>query len=295
VRGQNDSVEYVGEVGTVRTNQSGEGEWHTQQLGQELDGVYDTKPAVIMKPVGPHGPHPCHVRLRNVTTDSFEYQIEEWNYLDGAHTQERFFYIAVEPGLYTLSGPATGIEAGHRAVDTTAQDVSFLATYDREPVVLTQSQTHEGPDAIVTRTEVASGNSFTTQLEEEEGGDGGDREKYHKTEQVGYVAFERPASGTLDPLLTDFEVGLTPNAVTDEFFDASFRQTYDQTPRVVADMQTVDGPDTAELRYKHLDKKGVKFRVEEEQSLDTETNHVSERVGYVVFGQDGLIPISASF
>lgn len=285
VRGQLNTVAFIGEVGTVRTSQSGPGQWHTQQL----DGVFLTDPVVVMKPISPRGTHPCHVRLRNVTTDSFEYQIEEWNYLDGAHREERFFYIAVEPGVYTLSGLVTGIEAGKLSVNTISQSVNFLATYDRNPVVLTQPQTRNGPDAIVTRTEVVSANTFSVQLDEEEGGDGGGIQ-YHENEKVGYIAFGRPASGVLDPVLTEFEVGLTPNAVDDEFFEASFRNTYSHTPRLVADLQTRNGPDTSELRYRHLDKKGVDFRVEEEQSLDTETNHTTERVGYVVFGQDGLIP-----
>jgi hypothetical protein len=210
--------------------------------------------------------------------------------LDGAHTTERFFYIAVEPGLYTLSGVATDIEAGHEPVDMNPQSVEFLATYDQNSVVLTQSQTYNGPDAIVIYTDVSSSNTFSVQLQEEEGGDSGDRVKYHETELVGYIAFERSASGILDPVLTDFEVGLTPNAVDDEFFEASFRQTYSQTPRFIADLQTRNGPDTSELRYQHLDRNGVDIRVEEEQSLDIETNHTTERVGYVVFGQDGLIP-----
>ena len=276
----------IGEVKTVRSAQAGPGEWHTE----ELRGIYLTKPIVIMKPVSRRGDHPCHIRLRNVTRHSFQYQIEEWDYLDGGHTTERFFYIAVEPGLYTLSGIATGIEAGRVSANTASQSVDFLATYGQNPVVLTQSQTQNGPDAIVTRTEVSSGNSFGVQLQEEEGSDGGRQTKYHENETVGYLAFERPASGVLDPVLTDFEVGLTPKAVTNEFYRVSFSNSYRGTPRFIADLQTKNGPDTTGLRYHNLNRNGVDIRAEEEKSLDNETTHTAERVGYVVIGKNGLIP-----
>jgi hypothetical protein len=47
-------------------------------------------------------------------------------------------------------------------------------------------------------------------------------------------------------------------------------------------MQTIDGPNPAELRYRNLSDSGVEVRIEEEQSKDTETAHTTESVGYFV-------------
>jgi len=51
-------------------------------------------------------------------------------------------------------------------------------------------------------------------------------------------------------------------------------------------MQTTDGTDTAALRWQSRDLFGVEVKAEEERSLDSETGHTTEVVGYVVFSVD---------
>ena len=51
----------------------------------------------------------------------------------------------------------------------------------------------------------------------------------------------------------------------------------------VADLQTFEGYNTAELRYRNLSGTGVDVKVEEEQSEDDETGHRYEAIGYAVF------------
>ena len=48
-------------------------------------------------------------------------------------------------------------------------------------------------------------------------------------------------------------------------------------------MQTADGKDTAALRWRNKNGRGVEIKVEEEQSRDTETNHTTESIGYMIF------------
>jgi hypothetical protein len=49
-------------------------------------------------------------------------------------------------------------------------------------------------------------------------------------------------------------------------------------------MQTTDGGNTAAVRWQNKQATGVEVKVEEEQSRDTETNHTTEVIGYMVFG-----------
>ncbi len=70
--------------------------------------------------------------------------------------------------------------------------------------------------------------------------------------------------------------------VTDEWYRIEFNQEYDDS-QFIADMQTYDGPDLANLRYRNLTGTGVDVKVEEEQSGDEETAHTTEVVGYAVF------------
>jgi hypothetical protein len=45
------------------------------------------------------------------------------------------------------------------------------------------------------------------------------------------------------------------------------------------------------LRHRYLDAISVEIKVEEEQSGDTETNHTTEVVGYVVFDAPGVLVV----
>ena len=51
----------------------------------------------------------------------------------------------------------------------------------------------------------------------------------------------------------------------------------------LADIQTTDGSQTANVRWKNKDAYGVKVKIAEEQSKDTEIDHITEIVGYMVF------------
>ena len=71
--------------------------------------------------------------------------------------------------------------------------------------------------------------------------------------------------------------------MTDAWQRISFDNSFVDSPVFLADMQTTDGFDAATLRWQDKDSRGVKVKVEEEQSLDSETSHTTEMVGYMVF------------
>ncbi|MFC7155037.1 S8 family peptidase [Halomarina halobia] len=263
----------IGESGTVSVSQPNRTTWFTVNLERSYDN-----PIVIMNPVSRNGGHPCHVRLRNVASQSFQFQIEEWAYLDGAHLEETVHYVVFEAGAYTSS-------AGNRLeVDTMATDhqftrTSFFQNFTDTPVVLSQPQTYRGQDPIVTRQRDASSNGVDIRLQEEEARGG------HLSETVGYAAIE-PGVFTINGV--QFEVGRTPDVVPDRWYRIDFQQTYN-SPLFVAAIQTFDESDTAGLRYRELTGSSVRVLVEEEQSRDSETTHATEVVGYAVIETSGLI------
>lgn len=259
-----------GEVGVKTPDQASRDQWHTVNLR----GVYQD-PVVIMKPVSYNGPHPCHVRLRNVSSESFEFQIEEWAYLDGTHgTNEFLSYIVLETGSQRANN-GTLIEAGKTQLNTTFESISLDSNFNDRPVVLTQSQTALGPDPIVTRNKAVSSGGFDSRIQEEQQFSG----TGHRLESVGYMAFE---PGVIKLLSTRLEVGRTPAEVTDDWYRIDF-QTTRESPALFADMQTFKGNHTCNLRFTNLNKNGVDIKVEEEQSETDETTHRNgESVGYVV-------------
>lgn len=263
----------IGEVGRVSTTQPDRGTWHSVSFA----GSYDSVPVVVMKPISHNHHETCHVRLRNVTTDGFEYQIEEWDYQNRSHADEIISYLVFESGQHTLDD-GTAIE-----VDRVTVDDSFAAVsthrFDQTPVVVSQSQTANGGDAIVTRTKAVTTTGFDVRVQEEEANGP------HAEETVGYIAID-PGQGQTRS--KSFEVGRR-SGVTENWKPIGFLGEYDQAPRFIADMQTFNGSDPATIRYRNLGSSGVDVQVEEEQSRDSETNHNRERVGYIAIEGDGVI------
>ena len=58
-----------------------------------------TKPVVLFAGMPISEADPVTVRVRNVTANSFEVQLQEWNYLDISHTPEQVPFLVVEGGI----------------------------------------------------------------------------------------------------------------------------------------------------------------------------------------------------
>ncbi|MFH5801162.1 hypothetical protein [Haladaptatus sp. CMAA 1911] len=193
------------------------------------------------------------------------------------HTSETFSTLATTPGERELQlgdGSSCRVKAGTVDVNQNFDSVSLDNFFGSEtPIVLAQAQTFDGSDPIVTRVRNVSNVSFDVRVQEEEAAES------HVPETVGYIALEQ-ATGTLYG--TPFEVRQTDTTVNENWTRLTFDHKYTQ-PQFISSMQTFNGPDTANLRYRNLTSTGVEVKVEEEQSTDTETSHTNERIGYAVF------------
>ncbi len=81
---------FVGESGSLSLTHA----WATVNLDKSYN-----KPVVIMGGISNNGGQPVTLRVRNVTQNSFEVRLQEWEYLDGAHAVENVSYLVVEGGL----------------------------------------------------------------------------------------------------------------------------------------------------------------------------------------------------
>ncbi|GAB4198190.1 MAG: hypothetical protein Tsb002_32940 [Wenzhouxiangellaceae bacterium] len=255
------------EVGSVNVNQSNSGQWRTINLSQSF-----SNPVVVMGPPTFNGNQPTTIRVRNVTSSSFEYQMDEWEYLDGGHINETIGYLVVEAGSSTLG--SLNIEAGIVSSSSVESFRAYSQSFSGTPVVLTQVATVNEATAVAPRIRNLTANSFAHRIEEEEA----IRASGHAVEDLHYIAI---APGSTSAGGRNILVAITGNSVTQDFFTANFSQTI-SNPVFLAGMQTRDGGDTSALRYQNLTGSSVQFKVEEEQSLDSEVNHTTEVVGYVV-------------
>ncbi len=91
--------EVIGEAGSISRRQSNAHQWHTVNLTE-----VHASPVVMMNMVTYAGKQPTHVRVRNVGPSSFGFQLEEWDYLDGAHIEEQLHYVVLQSGIHELPG-----------------------------------------------------------------------------------------------------------------------------------------------------------------------------------------------
>lgn len=279
----------VATTGSVSVSQDSVDQWHQVSLDATVDN-----PVVVMGPVSSNGPHPVHTRVRNVDSTSFEFKLEEWAYKDGSHKTETVSYLVVEEGAHSV-GDLT-LDAGTVSATTEFTTASLDAQFGSPPVVVSQTQTVNEADPVVTRQSNVTTGSVDLRLQESEAGG------THASETVGYVALSR-TTDTLDG--TAVEVGQTGDVVEEYSHRIGFDATTTDGSVFLARAQTFDGSDTINLRYDDLTAAGVDVQLEEEESNDYETSHTTENVGWVVFddpitvGSDGSggdgSPPSASF
>jgi hypothetical protein len=238
-------------------------------------------PIVVAGPLGLAQDDPATLRIRNVESTGFEIKIQEWGYQDNLHPAETVSYLVVERGKYTLEGGVricadkfTTLASGAR------QQIDYPQVFSEPPVILSSVTSVNESEAVVGRIDDVSYYGFEYGLREEEQSD-----QTHAQETVSYIAWES-SSGILSQMA--FEVGRTGRFVTDALYPIPFVSSFAGQPGCLADMQTLVGTDPCNVRCSNLTGSGVDVLIDEEQSLDDETSHYPESVGYFAFSLDPL-------
>ena len=271
----------IGEAGSITANMPTPEDTITVQLAQAL-----TNPVFALTGTS-NGNHEFVLRVIDQTLDAngdttaFTFIIDEWEYLNERHSVfETINWLAIEEGVHSLPDGRI-IEAGLSSISSnsvnTGGSASFNGAFTDPPIVLTNVMSSNDVTAVDSDPSNITASGFDITLQEEEAQDG-----VHGAETVGWIAIQSgggdPSSGTAtaygafdeDVSVFDIEPGFT-NSV------------------VLAETQTLDGPDTASVSIDSQSNTSVGLFLEEETSLDDEVGHVDETVGVVVF-EDGLIP-----
>ncbi|NPA53662.1 MAG: hypothetical protein GXO21_03230, partial [Aquificae bacterium] len=271
----------IGEIGVISLTH----EWKTVKLKNEYKD-----PVVIAKPLSYNGGQPAILRIKNVSSNSFDIKIQEWLYLDGQHTTETVYYMVIEKGDHYIP-EGKKLIAGK--VNTSKyikndcngdyfaswEEINFSSGFffssffgfSEEPIVLTSITTYNDPEPVVTRLTDITKYGFKVALQEEEAKTDG-----HGEETISFVAIE-PGIISLDNNLL-LEIGK-------EEVDSNFKRLIlpnEGILALLADLQTTNGADTASLRFKNYQNLYVDIKVEEEKSCDSETSHTKETVGYMI-------------
>ncbi|MCJ7602745.1 MAG: cadherin-like domain-containing protein, partial [Desulfobulbaceae bacterium] len=267
------SESFVIELGEVNVNSN----WSLVEFSEPF-----VDPIVVAKPASSNDKNPCVVRIRNLTASGFEIRVQNWNYLPDTHGYETVSFITLERGSHVLSD-GTMIEAGSFETDKvgTFVPVIYAGDFNVAPVVAASIVSYNGGDAVDGRIRKTSNTGFEYTMQEQEV-----NPKSHVFESVTYIAWE-PSAGFAGDLV--YQIGATGDVVTDAWHTLDFSEAFEGAPVLIADMQTTDGGDSANLRYNELDVNSVQLKIAEEQSKDSETAHTTENIGFMAFSQVNLI------
>ncbi|MCH2209087.1 MAG: InlB B-repeat-containing protein, partial [Lentisphaerales bacterium] len=235
--------------------------------------VYFTKtfvdPVVIAGPPSKNDDDFAVVRIKNVTSTGFDIRIQEWDYLDGIHAQERVNFVVAEKGRYTLAG-GQEIEVGAFAQTNTGYStISFDSPFVTEPVVFTTVLTENELDAVTTRIRNISLSSFQNKMQEQES-----NSSSHASETIAYIAID---SGSTSFEGKSLVVGIQGSV--DEVWDDVDTEGHDI---FIGGFQTVAGNDTGSMRITGNIGESVQIAFEEEQSKNHEVLHVNETAGFIL-------------
>jgi hypothetical protein len=232
-------------------------------------------PIVIAKSLSLNYSDPAVVRIRNVDSSGFEIRVQEWDYLDGVHKNEEVSFLVMDRGSYTLED-GTRIEAGTfytSKVGSFGPPVTFNQTFQTIPVIVASIASFNEEDTVTGRIRNITADGFEFCMQEQEL-----NPKTHLTETINFIAGE-PSTGNIGNFA--FEVSNTRDVVRQNNHNIQFKYPFKNIPLLFADIQTGDGMDTANVRWKKKDSGAVMIHIDEEQSSDRETSHTSEVVGYL--------------
>lgn len=260
------------ESGTLTLSQPNAGTWKTVNFTT----AFSAAPVVVLGTPTNADAAGFTSRVRNVTASGFEYQIDEWDYLDAVHGQESLNYLAIEPGTHTIDGKTW--QAGRTTgVTRTLQTVALGSGFSAAPVVLAQVESTANAKAVTSRVQAVTTSNFQLKAITQESDTA-----TLSNESVGWIAIA-PSTGTLDGAV--FQAAKTGANVTDAWKAITFGSTVRQ-PLVFAQSQTSNGADPFVIRRRNLTSTGVEIFLQEDQSADAETAHASaEDVGFLVLGE----------
>jgi hypothetical protein len=225
-------------------------------------------------------PHiePAVVRMRNITANSFEIRIQEYENIDNMHTAQDVSFLVMEMGSYYLPD-GSHIEAGYFEAEANYPDfepVPFLFNeFPEQPVLMTSISTFDNQRAVTGIVDNVSTQGFKYALQPKEY-----IVKEHPQELVSYIAWEVSA-GELEG--TQFEVTRADDIARNDQY-IKFEKAFAQAPSFLASKQTSNGENSFDLRYEYKSALGLKLSTTKEQCRANGMNHFFEDTGYIALG-----------
>ena len=280
-------VEVVGCLAKLPLGKIGEvGVANVDHNAQQINLSYEYRnPVVIAGGASYFGGNESTVRVSNVTTSSFELQIDEWDCLDGGHAVEQVPYIVVESGVFQLDNGKAFMAGRLADGNTNWKTVTFPVPFSGSPVVMAQCMSFNKANALITRIDHDNTNGNQTRLRLQ-----GNESATLATDDeiIGWIAFESGQNNTGQI----FEMLATSVDYDENWQDVTFAGSYSSgSPLFIGQIGTYYGSDPIALRFNANSLTNTKVSVfgEEETCGDSEDGHVNEAVHYLLFDHAGPV------
>lgn len=221
---------------------------------------------------------PAVIRIQNVDASGFDSMVQEWDYLDGRRRLEKIQYLILDRGRFVLPD-SVQIEAdvvSCTGLPSSPQAIRFSRPFAVTPLVLAAVTSMNGAEAVTVRLLNVTTEGFTACLQEQES-----NAQDHISESVSYIAWE-PSAGMIEGLA--YEVGTPTITVTQNPSLMYFAESFSAIPFFFPSLQTVNEDDPGTVELYRIGTARVSICVREEKSLESDTRHVPESVGYLAIG-----------
>ncbi|MGG7567870.1 CARDB domain-containing protein [Rhodovulum sp. DZ06] len=250
--------------------------------------TYDD-PVVIAFVQSRQGLQPVTVRVDELTGTGATLRLQEPNHLDGGHAAEAVTVMVVEAGTWLMPDGSV-MQAGVAQLDGTTANgfeaITLERGFDAAPVLLTQVQSSNGADFVVTRTKDVGPDGFSIAMQEEEA----NNDSWHAQEDVGWVALEA-GTGAWGDLV--WEAG-SVSGVSHVPKLVGFDHGFEYPAGVVAGLSSYAGADPAHARGTAVTQEGFRVFVEEDTSADAEIGHFGETVDYIAVSSTGAMTVAGA-
>jgi hypothetical protein len=147
---------------------------------------FPIEPVVVAAVASFNGEEAVTDRLRNISTEGFDFRMQEQEANAQHHYDETIHYIAWEPGLGTVNGLCFEVATTGDVVTDQFSPISFGLTFPEAPRFLADMQTTDGKDTAAVRWQNRDPDGIEVKIDEEKSRNA---ETAHTTEVVGYMAF----------------------------------------------------------------------------------------------------------
>ena len=242
-----------------------------------------TDPIVIASDPTNNDIIPASIRIRNITSSTFQIRIQEPNYESNNHGSENITYIVGEKGSWTINN---NYHIEFNKINTNRlstrgfERVHYLSEFTTAPIVLPQIQTYNGPDWVVTRTRNINNNTFDITMQEEERLNSGG----HVSETIGWLAIT-PSNLLSESIVIENTVKSGVNITHNHTIPC------DTSPYLISKVVSYNGPDTVNTRVTANTSTYTNISLKEEKSRDSETYHTNENIAIMTFYGNGLLGI----